>query len=87
MQPSLGDPLLFARGVEARNRTVLAAMTNRQSHADGTLSEDEIHFLLMRAAGGFGIVTRKLHTLKLQTMKLQTSHLETSNDETSHFSL
>merc|ERR1719316_1053211 len=53
----IGDPVCFPRGVTARNRTVLAAMTNRQSYPDGTLSDDEIHFLLMRAAGGFGIVT------------------------------
>jgi len=40
-----------------RNRTVLAAMTNKQSEDDGTLSDAEIEWLLMRARGGFGIVT------------------------------
>lgn len=55
---SLSEPVRFPRsGLTSRNRTVLAAMTNRQSHADGTLSEEEIRFLLMRAEGGFGIVT------------------------------
>ena len=44
-------------GKKARNRTVLAAMTNKQSEDDGTLSDQEIHWLLKRAAGGFGIVT------------------------------
>ena len=44
-------------GHVTRNRTVLAAMTNKQSASDGTLSEDEINWLLMRAEGGFGIVT------------------------------
>ena len=32
-------------------------MTNKQSSEDGTLSEDEINWLLMRADGGFGIIT------------------------------
>ena len=32
-------------------------MTNKQSSEDGTLSEDEINWLLMRAEGGFGIIT------------------------------
>ena len=43
--------------ISVRNRTVLAAMTNKQSHEDGTLSDEEIHWLLRRAEGGFGIVT------------------------------
>ncbi len=44
-------------GVSVRNRTVLAAMTNKQSEEDGTLSDDEVNWLLKRAEGGFGIVT------------------------------
>ena len=44
-------------GVRVRNRTVLAAMTNKQSEDDGTLSDDEIGWLLRRAEGGFGIIT------------------------------
>jgi 2,4-dienoyl-CoA reductase-like NADH-dependent reductase (Old Yellow Enzyme family) len=32
-------------------------MTNKQSHADGTLSEEEIKFLNRRAEGGFGLLT------------------------------
>tara|TARA_B100000945_G_scaffold319097_1_gene325521 strand:+ start:866 stop:1963 length:1098 start_codon:yes stop_codon:yes gene_type:complete len=43
--------------ISVRNRTVLAAMTNKQSHEDGTLSDEEIGWLLRRAEGGFGIVT------------------------------
>lgn len=54
---TIGDTVPFARGAVSRNRCVLAAMTNRQSCADGTLSDDELRFLVMRAAGGFGIVT------------------------------
>ena len=44
-------------GMEIPNRSVLAAMTNKQSHSDGRLSDDEIGFLLRRAEGGFGIIT------------------------------
>jgi 2,4-dienoyl-CoA reductase-like NADH-dependent reductase (Old Yellow Enzyme family) len=38
------------------NRFMLAPLTNLQSHPDGTLSEDEIHWLAKRAEGGFGTV-------------------------------
>lgn len=34
---------------------MLAPMTNTQSHEDGTLSEEEYHWLTMRAKGGFGL--------------------------------
>jgi 2,4-dienoyl-CoA reductase-like NADH-dependent reductase (Old Yellow Enzyme family) len=34
----------------------LAPLTNRQSHLDGTLSEDEIAWLTARAQGQFGLV-------------------------------
>lgn len=33
----------------------LAPLTNQQSHADGTLSDEEYHWLTMRAAGGFSL--------------------------------
>jgi 2,4-dienoyl-CoA reductase-like NADH-dependent reductase (Old Yellow Enzyme family) len=36
------------------NRFMLAPLTNLQSHADGTLSDEEFHWLTMRARGGFG---------------------------------
>ena len=49
--------ILPRTGVQVRNRAVLAAMTNKQSHEDGALSDEEIHWLTMRAKGGFGIVT------------------------------
>ena len=49
---------IFPRtGLQTRNRAVLAAMTNKQSNVDGTLSDEEIAWLLKRAEGGFGIVT------------------------------
>ncbi len=34
---------------------MLAPLTNQQSHADGTLSDDEHRWLTMRALGGFGL--------------------------------
>lgn len=34
---------------------MLAPLTNRQSNEDGTLSDDEYHWLTMRAKGGFGL--------------------------------
>ncbi len=52
------EPFVFPRtGHAVRNRTVLAAMTNKQSHSNGVLSDDEINWLLKRADGGFGIIT------------------------------
>ena len=49
---------LFKRsGVQSKNRVVLAAMTNKQSFEDGTISIDEINWLSRRAQGGFGIIT------------------------------
>ena len=55
MHPALGA-YVFQRGrVEVRNRTVLAAMTNKQSHDDGTASDDEIKWLEARSRGQFGI--------------------------------
>lgn len=38
------------------NKYKLAPLTNQQSHEDGSLSEDEYHWLVKRAEGGFGIV-------------------------------
>ena len=45
------------RGLKSKNRSLLAAMTNKQSHEDGTLSDEEITWLTRRAKDGFGIVT------------------------------
>lgn len=52
---TLFDPLPFARGPALKNRFMLAPLTNMQSHADGTLSDDEFHWLVKRAEGGFGL--------------------------------
>lgn len=56
MHPAL-QPFVFERtGTKVHNRCVLAAMTNKQSHESGELSEAEINWLEGRAKGGFGIV-------------------------------
>ena len=39
-----------------KNSFMLAPMTNQQSHEDGRLSEDELHWLSLRAKGQFGLV-------------------------------
>ena len=53
---SLFDPLVFRTGLRARNRIVLAPLTNMQSEPDGSLGDAELRWLVSRAAGGFGIV-------------------------------
>ena len=45
----LTSPLTLAHGPALKNRFMLAPLTNQQSHADGTLSADEIRWLSMRA--------------------------------------
>ena len=56
MTPSLFSPISFRCGAVAPNRLALAPLTNGQSHADGTLSDDERRWLERRAQGGFGLV-------------------------------
>lgn len=53
--PALTDTLTLSCGRTLANRVVLAPMTNGQSHADGRLGDDEYRWLVMRAAGGFGL--------------------------------
>lgn len=48
-------PMTLAHGPALKNRLALAPLTNLQSHADGTLSDDEFHWLTMRAKGGFAL--------------------------------
>ena len=55
--PSMDESWEMRNGLVIPNRSVLAAMTNKQSHADGTLSDEEIRFLVRRAEGGFGLIT------------------------------
>lgn len=52
---TLFDTLRFKSGASMKNRFMLAPMTNTQSHEDGTLSDDEFHWLTLRAKGGFGM--------------------------------
>lgn len=51
----LFDPMTLAHGPAMKNRFMLAPLTNLQSHADGTLSDDEFTWLTKRAEGGFGL--------------------------------
>lgn len=53
---SIADPLSFPHGPDWANRLALAPLTNTQSHADGTLSDDERAWLVARGRGGFGLV-------------------------------
>ena len=58
MAKSIHESLRFKpSGIITPNRTVLAAMTNKQSHDDGRLSNNELKWLKRRAEGGFGVVT------------------------------
>src|SRR5215218_8509099 len=59
-------PLSFACGLTMKNRFALAPLTNQQSHEDGRLSEEEFHWLTMRATGGFGLtMTCAAHVQKV----------------------
>ena len=55
MTTDLFAPLAFTRGPGMKNRFMLAPLTNTQSHADGTLSDDEFRWLTYRAEGSFGL--------------------------------
>lgn len=54
---SLTDQLLLPHGRPVPNRFALAPMTNLQSNPDGTVSDEEIAWLVARARGGFGLIT------------------------------
>lgn len=51
----LFEPLRFRRGPAMAHRLALAPLTNGQSAADGRLGEEELHWLRMRAQGGFAM--------------------------------
>jgi 2,4-dienoyl-CoA reductase-like NADH-dependent reductase (Old Yellow Enzyme family) len=64
--PDLFEPLTLAHGPALKNRLVLAPLTNSQSHPDGTLSDEEFHWLTLRAKGGFGLtMTCAAHVQRL----------------------
>ncbi len=46
----------FPCGLSMKNKFMLAPLTNRQSHENGQLSDEELHWLTMRAEGQFGLV-------------------------------
>ena len=52
---NLFTPLTLASGATLKNRFILAPLTNSQSHVDGTLSDEEYHWLTKRAEGGFSL--------------------------------
>jgi 2,4-dienoyl-CoA reductase-like NADH-dependent reductase (Old Yellow Enzyme family) len=51
----LFSPMTLAHGPAMKNRLMLAPLTNMQSHPDGRLSDEEFHWLVKRAEGGFGL--------------------------------
>jgi len=53
----LFDKVEFAHGPASANRFMLAPLTNMQSNPDGSLGAAELHWLKMRAGGGFGITS------------------------------
>ena len=55
MKPT--ESLEIGRGFVLKNRSLLAAMTNKQSNEDGSLSDEEITWLVRRAKGNFAITT------------------------------
>jgi 2,4-dienoyl-CoA reductase-like NADH-dependent reductase (Old Yellow Enzyme family) len=56
MDINLNSPIRFKSGAVMKNKFMLAPMTNKQSHEDGTLSDDEFKWLVKRAEGQFGMV-------------------------------
>jgi 2,4-dienoyl-CoA reductase-like NADH-dependent reductase (Old Yellow Enzyme family) len=54
--PRINSGAHLAHGPAWANRYVLAPMTNKQSHDDGTLSETEYQWLVARGRGGFAVV-------------------------------
>ena len=52
----LFNSLNFRHGPTLKNRFVLAPLTNTQNNNDGTVSNEEVHWLKMCSEGGFGMV-------------------------------
>lgn len=50
------EAVQLASGPAWANRYALAPMINKQSHDDGTLSDAEYDWLVVRGRGGFGVV-------------------------------
>ena len=56
MKTNPKDPITFNCGATMKNRFMLAPLTNQQSLENGQLSDEEFHWLTMRAKGQFGLV-------------------------------
>lgn len=56
MATTLNSPITFPCGKIMKNKFMLAPLTNKQSYENGVLSDDELHWLTMRAKGQFGLV-------------------------------
>jgi 2,4-dienoyl-CoA reductase-like NADH-dependent reductase (Old Yellow Enzyme family) len=54
---AIHDPLSLPCGLTVAGRVALAPLTNTQSHSDGSLGNDELRWLRMRAEGGFSWVS------------------------------
>jgi 2,4-dienoyl-CoA reductase-like NADH-dependent reductase (Old Yellow Enzyme family) len=52
----LFEPLTFRRGPDIANRLALSPMTSDQALPDGTIGDDEVRWIRLRAEGGFGMV-------------------------------
>ena len=66
MQIKPETAIKFRNGVKMKNRFMLAPLTNQQSLDNGRLSDDEFHWLTLRAKGGFGLVmTCAAHVQKI----------------------
>lgn len=56
MTHPLNTPITFPCDKIMKNKFMLAPLTNKQSFENGQLSDDELHWLTMRAKGQFGLV-------------------------------
>lgn len=76
---SFAQPLTLTRGPAMANRFMLAPLTNLQSNPDGTLSDDEIGWLVKRAEGGFAtVMTAAAHVQAVGQSRPQPQRLVTS---------
>jgi len=77
---TIDEAVQLAHGRAWTNRYALAPMTNKQSHHDGTLSEDEYQWLVARGRGGFGVV-RTCAAYIADTGRTWTGQLGIASDE------
>ncbi|MFB0846230.1 NADH-dependent flavin oxidoreductase [Paenibacillus oleatilyticus] len=53
----LFEPLTLRSGITLDNRIVVAPMTHYSSHPDGTLTDEELHFIARRSRGAGMVIT------------------------------